>query len=230
LVHIARFAAFRGEFSKSIEIGKEALSIKNFNNDKGGGQVYDYHYYNLVRCNLETNQIENAKALIKEWSTKQDQMPENRKVRMNKCKADIAYFEKKYNDSYEYANAAVRNALNSDYEETIFSSLYSIIRASLKLQLVDTVKKHIKQLYKYRFSERFYVKFYLLLILGDYSLLVAQTNSNKFINAKFMYNRASEFAKNIDILLNTNYWSKLVNERQDELTRLMNEKNIVDRF
>ncbi len=230
LVHIARFESFRGEFKKSLDIAKEALALKIFTNSVGNGQVYDYHYYNLVRCNLETGHIENAQALIKEWNSMEDQMPENRKVRMNKCKADILYFEKKYNDSYEYANAAVKNSLNSDYEETIFSSLYSIILASLKLQQADIVKRHLKQLYKYRFSERFYVKFYIIIFIGDYSLLVAQTNFKKYKNAKFMYNRARKFAKKIDIILNTSYWTKLVDERNNELIRQMNEKNIVDGF
>jgi len=233
-IHKVRGEVLRGNFEYAYNLGKEALQLKILNRKDGegdSGQVYDFHYYHLIGNALQLGHIDAAHDFINEWLVEKDQMPKNRIVRMNKCKADIAYSEGNFSDSYLYAKKAVEVAhIDTDYEETVYSSLYSLLRVLLKLKKIEELKETFKKLFKYRFSERFYINLNLIILLGDYAMLLAKNNEKYYKNAMLMYIRAKNIANNVDELLHTSYWSEIVENKIIELKQNMDEKNITYRF
>lgn len=210
LVKKSRYEFLKNNFEKAFLLAKEALNIKITslkNNDRYEGQVWDYHYDGLIIICLALGKISEAKIHIDEWINKPDQMEMNRLVRMNKCLADITRFERNYTDSIEYAKRAVNYSDSTDYEETKFSSICSLIYVYIESGNINDAKKTFSKLFQLRNSERLFIKYQIFLILYKFRIL-AESKQSKILNTE---KTLKSYSNNIDSLLGISHYSNDLN-------------------
>ena len=202
----SRYEILKGNFENAYYIAKEslALAILSYNReDTIAGQVWDFHFDGLISICLGLNKIREAKNYITQWSDSKNQMPTNRLIRMNKCLAEIARFEGNYNDAYRYASIAVGYSEDTDYEETKFACLCSLLNTLINLNLGIEVEKYLTNLYKLENSERLFIKYHIYLISFKWFGHVGGVNE-KLINAKSLL---LDVGNELDSLLSLQYYT-----------------------
>lgn len=223
LVFRSRLYMFRGMHPEALQIAQEAWISKRLGADSHYGQVADYHFDGLVSTSIALQDANMASEYLTQWELEDDVMPMNRIIRFSKCQSELAYLENRLDDSIRWGRQSMHFSEQTDYEETKIASYISLIRAYLKNQQIEQACDVILRFSKMRHSERRYLRYNLLLLLGDYHSLRGQLYSkndqiepDKALSA---YRLAKKSANYIDNKLNCSVWNKEAEKRIEYLER-----------
>lgn len=218
LVMRAQCSRFRGDYSKSLEYSQEAWALKKLN-PQDLGQVDDFHLDGLISAALELQQLNLAKRYLAEWDTRPDEMPQNRLVRQNRCRAEIAFADGNYSLAIEYGARALSYAKQSDYEETLVSTYITLGKIYFETGMLDEMQNIICDILRFRSCERSYIRYYVFLLIGNYHQLQLITRQSDHIKNKafLLYQKAQRIGRTIDEALDTSLYFQITQHHMNRL-------------